>query len=266
MNSQRANIARQFLFLWNLIVPALAIYFCWQGNGLLALLILLSAHLPWLLSTFIPNLGCFGPVFTHFVPNPKSKEVWLTIDDGPDPTDTPYLLDLLDQYQAKATFFFIGEKVQKYPDLALQVLQRGHQIGNHTQTHPEKSFWAATPARAKREIDQCQQVLQTLTQSAPSVFRAPVGFKNPWVQEHLARKSLPLLAWTHRGFDGSLKDPARILKHLTKDIRSGCILLVHESKLDLQDQPLCPQVLQPLLEHLKNQGFHCIIPEPQQWR
>ena len=108
----------------------------------------------------------------------NSKEVWLTIDDGPHPEDTPLILDLLDQYQAKATFFVIGTRVERHPDLVACIANRGHRLGNHSHSHRVASFWCLPKQSVCREIDQCTEVLENLTGQRCAWFRAPVGMAN----------------------------------------------------------------------------------------
>ena len=95
--------------------------------------------------TLNPNSRIFGPIESRC-----GSGVWLTLDDGPDPLNTPAILDLLDAYGVKATFFVIGEKAEQHPDLIREIARRGHQIGNHTWSHPQASFWCHGPIRTYR--------------------------------------------------------------------------------------------------------------------
>ena len=95
------------------------------------------------------------------------REVWLTIDDGPDPVHTPKMLALLRDFEAKATFFVIGQRAAQFPDLVKAIRDAGHEVANHTATHPSASFWAFTPRQIAREIDQ--------PGLAASCFRTPGG-------------------------------------------------------------------------------------------
>jgi peptidoglycan/xylan/chitin deacetylase (PgdA/CDA1 family) len=83
----------------------------------------------------------------------SGKSVWLTIDDGPDPEDTPRILELLERYEAKATFFMIGTRAEKYPELVRRVVAAGHTIGTHSYSHPMAGFWWAGPQRVADELD-----------------------------------------------------------------------------------------------------------------
>lgn len=122
------------------------------------------------------------------------SQLALTFDDGPNPAVTPLLLDLLDQYNAKATFFMIGRFVRECPELAREVANRGHVIGNHTQTHPNL-FWLS-PRAIRNELQQCQSALQDAVGAAAKVFRPPYGLRNPWVVGTARELGMQTVMWT----------------------------------------------------------------------
>src|SRR3546814_3779319 len=114
--------------------------------------------------------------------------------------DTPALLDLLEAHGAKATFFLVGERAAARPDLVRGIAARGHGIGNHSHGHPQAWFWALGPARMRREIMQCQEVLRAITGRAPRWFRAVVGHANPFVSAPLRDCGLARVAGDARAF------------------------------------------------------------------
>lgn len=172
-----------------------------------------------------PSSQTLGPVTcrTH------STEILITLDDGPDPEDTPRLLDLLDRYQTKAIFFMIGDKVRAHPDLAREVIRRGHEIGNHTMSHPQASFWCAGPWQTQREISQCQATIKEITGIPPRWFRAPVGHRNLFTHAIASAHGLQVMGWTRRGFDAVEKDPAKVLSKIVPSLSKGDIVLLHEA-------------------------------------
>jgi peptidoglycan/xylan/chitin deacetylase (PgdA/CDA1 family) len=125
---------------------------------------------------------------------PAPQQLALTFDDGPNPAVTPLLLDLLDKYNAKATFFMIGRFVRECPELAREVAARGHLIGNHTQTHPNL-FWLS-PRAIRSELQECQSALQDAVGTAAKVFRPPYGFRNPWVASSARELGMQTVMWT----------------------------------------------------------------------
>jgi peptidoglycan/xylan/chitin deacetylase (PgdA/CDA1 family) len=211
----------------------------------------------------IPNNRLFGPVITRF--RTTRREVWLTIDDGPDPEDTPKILDLLSQYQVQATFFLIGKHAAQHPELVREILRQGHTLGNHTYTHPDASFWMANPSRLREEIDRCAEVLSSITSHVqPIGFRAPVGMVNLFVHPALRRNKLRLIGWSSRGFDAVWTDPEKIVNRIWQEILPGAIILVHEGNHPSGEPPVNPRSLKLLLERLKSAGYVTVIPSLDQ--
>src|SRR5260370_11626301 len=103
----------------------------------------------------------------------------LTFEDGPTPAITPKLLDLLDRYNAKATFFLIGRYVRECPELVKEISARGHPVGNHTETHPNL-LWIA-PTKVRVGLRPCHNAISNALGSPPKWFRPPFGMRNPWV-------------------------------------------------------------------------------------
>ena len=108
----------------------------------------------------------------------ESTRVAITIDDGPDPEVTPQVLSQLAEYRATATFFCVGERVERYPDLAKEIVARGHAIENHSQRH-RHNFSLLGPIRMSAEISRAQDSISRVTGIAPLFFRAPAGLRQP---------------------------------------------------------------------------------------
>lgn len=238
----------------------LLVVLAWSTSLALVAAIVALAHAALMLPMFLPRLGWLGPVCTRF--DTRADEVWLTIDDGPDPVDTPIVLDLLDRFGARATFFVKGELAARHPDLLQAILRRGHTLGNHTQTHPSAWFWGLPPARVEREVAACNEVLAAATGAAPALFRAPVGIKSPWLHPVLGRLGMRLVAWSVRGFDGVPGfDPDRVAGRVLAGVRPGAILVVHQGIQDRDGSPLSPRGIERVLAGLRDRGYACIIPQ-----
>jgi peptidoglycan/xylan/chitin deacetylase (PgdA/CDA1 family) len=197
--------------------------------------------------TLVPRCAWFGPL-TSALPA-ESEGVCLTIDDGPDPEHTPALLDILDQHQAKAIFFLIGDRAARHPELVREIARRGHVIGNHSQTHPAATFWALNPWRMWAEIAVCQQTLTQIIGTRPQWFRPPVGHHNLFVAAPLRALDLKMLMWNCRGYDAVEKDPALVLRRIEKSLRPGAIILLHDAT------PICKEVLCGTLNLLQRRGL-----------
>ena len=236
-----------------------------QGKGWLSLPLIAFAHALLLIPTLIPRCGWCGEVISSLNDTgiQAEKAVWLTIDDGPHPEDTPRLLELLEAYGAQATFFFIGKRARQHPELVQEVLRRGHDVGNHTLTHPQYAFWAYPPAKLAAEIRACQQTLQQAAGDldfTPRWFRAPAGLKNPFVHSLLEKEGLRLACWNARGLDGVLTDPEKIMARLAPEIQGNAIILLHEARQEITGERLAPKILQQVLEILHQKGLSTVIP------
>lgn len=160
-------------------------------------------------------------------PAARRGEIAITIDDGPDPRVTPQVLEILERFQAKATFFCIGAHAERYPELCREIIRRGHAIENHTQRHSVLfSFFG--PFRARREIQDAQAALSRITGQAPCFFRPPAGLRNPLLHPVLVHLGLRQVSWSRRGFDTRQTDPEVVLQKLARDLKGGDILLLHD--------------------------------------
>lgn len=247
---------RRILLGWNAAAPFASLAVAAQGHPAGGLALLASAHWPWLYATLMPRCQWWGPQTRET----REGAVWLTIDDGPDPEDTPRLLDLLDAAGAKATFFVIGDKVRRHPELARAVAGRGHQLGNHTMTHPSGSFWAYPRRAVEREVAGCQEAVREATGVEPAWFRAPAGLRNHAVHPVLAARGLRLAGWSARGFDGVSTDADRIIARLRPGVRSGAVVLLHEDRRARDgSRPAC-EVLRSVLSLLAARGLQAVPP------
>jgi peptidoglycan-N-acetylglucosamine deacetylase len=184
-------------------------------------------------------------------------EVWLTIDDGPDPEDTPRILALLARHEAHATFFVIGENVAAYPELVQAIVAAGHEVAHHTQTHPLRSFWCASPRRVRRELDQALATLAAVG-VRPVRFRPPAGLKNLWLGPALRARGLVCVGWSARGLERQQNDAAAVVRRVTRDLAPGAILLLHEGPRVPGAIRVC--AVAGVLERLQQLGYRCVVP------
>jgi peptidoglycan-N-acetylglucosamine deacetylase len=225
------------------------------ASPIAALVMVMTSHALVLYPTLTPTSQWLGPVVTSF--RTSKREVWLTIDDGPSGA-TPEVLDLLDRFGARATFFIVGARARQFPEATAEIVRRGHRIGNHSDSHPSASFWALPPRAIAREIDACSETLHRLTGLQPQAFRPPVGMKNPFVHPAAARRRLPVVAWSARGYDAVSSDAHAIVERVVRGLRPGAIIMVHErSRSGTQSVGM-------LLERLSAEEFRCIIPANDQ--
>ena len=254
--AENAQVLRRPLFITVSIIKVCAVLL-WLSDvpfGI-CLSVFLSGGVFVLYQIFVPQAGELVRVYTCFTT--KTREVWLTLDDGPDPEDTPRILDLLDQHQARATFFLIGERAEKHPALVADIRRRGHEIGHHTHTHCYASFWCASPTRLKRELDAALTVFAA-TRPAPTRFRAPVGIKNLFLGPALAARGLSCIGWSVRSADSFTLDSAAVVARVEPQLRPGAIILMHEGP-PVRDQVRVAAIAR-VLETLTANGYRAVIP------
>ena len=189
---------------------------------------LLANHALLVLLGLWPRSHWLGPNWTRLPAAAAAKnEIALTIDDGPDPIVTPLVLELLDHYAARATFFCIGEKAARHPDLCREIVRCGHAVENHSQHHCHH-FALLCRSGITRELQAAQDTLTAITGQRPLFFRAPAGLRNYFLDPVLARLGLRLACWSARGFDTRIGDAERVKNRLLNGLRAGAILLLHD--------------------------------------
>jgi peptidoglycan/xylan/chitin deacetylase (PgdA/CDA1 family) len=248
---------RPHAWAWGLAVSqVLAVAAWWRWGWEAGVPLLLASHVAFLWGTFRPASALFGPVLAR-LPT-REPVVWLTIDDGPS-DDTPAILDALDAHGAKATFFVVASRARARPDLVREIVRRGHGIGNHSDSHPTARFWALGPRAMRREIETAQASLAEIAGVAPVWFRAVVGMANPFVAASLQRLGLARVAWSARGFDGAVSDPARVLRRVERQLSPGAIVLAHEGASHGHNL----ETLALLLQRFDALGYRCVLPAVQ---
>lgn len=245
------------LVLHLLALIALLLYpdkWLWALAAVLANHILLTAVGLW------PRSHWLGSNWTHLPPSSTARnEVCLTIDDGPDPVVTPQVLDILDHYQARATFFCIGEKASQHPDLCREILRRGHAIENHSQRHRHNFSLKGTNGLIS-EIKTAQETLTGITGQPPQFFRAPAGLRNLFLDHALTKLGLQLASWSVRAFDTKVRSPSQVIHTLTKGLHPGAILLLHDGNAARTSAgvPIIIDVLPAIMESARASGL-CFV-------
>ncbi|MEE0979960.1 MAG: polysaccharide deacetylase family protein [Muribaculaceae bacterium] len=180
----------------------------------------------------------------------RKRRVFLTFDDGPIPECTPMILDILDRYGVKATFFMVGDNVRRYPHLFEEIKRRGHSYGNHTMHHVQgmKVTWPTYIRdiyRADRYIDS-------------HLFRPPHGIMR-WKQARIVKRRFNIVMYdvVTRDYDPTLPS-SRVLKNVMRYTRNGSIIVFHDS---LKSLGHIPEVLPAAIEWLQRKGYEiCPVP------
>lgn len=226
----------------------------WLLGGVLANHAVLTAAGLWPRSTLLGrNLRILSAAARN------ARQIAITIDDGPNPDVTPAVLDILDAFGAKATFFCIGQTVLAHPALAREIVRRGHCIENHSYAH-RHHFSLMGMKQLHREIAAAQDVIADTTGIVPAYFRAPAGLRSPLLDPVLQSQNLTLVSWTRRGFDTVTSNPVKVLKRLQNKLAAGDILLLHDGHC-AQTAPGLPvvlDVLPELLQTLRKLDLHTV--------
>lgn len=176
-------------------------------------------------------------------PNNENK-IYLTFDDGPTPEVTDWTLDLLKQFNIKATFFCLGQNVEKYPKLYQRILDEGHAVGNHSYSHP--SGWKTNDADYFDDIEKSQKLINS------KLFRPPYGRITKSQAKHL-KEQYNIIMWTVLSGDFDLKtSPEKCLENVLKNTESGAIIVFHDSK---KAEPNLKCALPKAIESLLKNGF-----------
>lgn len=214
--------------------------------------------------TLGPNLRRLAPV----AGDEHRPRVALSFDDGPDPEVTPRVLDLLDRSRpggrpVGATFFCIGERVRRHPEIVAEIGRRGHRVENHTDRHLRR-FAVLGPLAMAREVDRAQESIAEVTGHAPRLMRPPAGFRNPFLEPILARRGLWLVSWSRRAYDTVRRDPRRVARHLTRGLGPGEILLLHDGGAARTGagRPVVLEALPRVLDHLEAAGLAAVAIDP----
>lgn len=152
--------------------------------------------------------------------------VSLTFDDGPSATWTPKVLDLLDQYGARATFFLVGSQVAAYPDLAREIVARGHRVAGHTMDHADLASLASS--QWDRQIDQSNALIERTTGQKVTCVRPPYGSHNSTVDGRLADRGLDVAMWTIDPQDWGRPGAGVIADRVLSALRPGAVVLLHD--------------------------------------
>lgn len=214
--------------------------------------VLISSAVSLILILFIFLPGTAAESNIYAANRSAGKYLSITFDDGPHPVYTAQILDILRENGAKATFFVIGENAEKYPELVLREYQEGHEIGNHTYSHPDMN--RINVIKAVEEISKTQQIIFNITGEEPRSFRAPGGiFSKELVSAAEGFNCKPILwSWRQDTRDWSLPKVTTIVDSVINNLQDGDIILFHD--YNTKGSPT-PEALKILLPKLTDMGY-----------
>jgi len=211
----------------------------------------LAAHGTWHRNSWV-----FGPVLNH-LPG-SDNAVSITFDDGPNPVATPRILDVLQQEGVHATFFVLGRHADRWPHLVRRMAEEGHQLGNHGYFH--RKLHRRTPCYVRDDLTRGADAIVRASGVTPTVFRAPHGFRNPWVTPIARSLGERTIGWSLGVWDSARPGADEIVKRSLDGLRAGSILLLHDGDgYDANgDRTQTAEALPRIIEGLRARGFRFV--------
>jgi peptidoglycan-N-acetylglucosamine deacetylase len=202
-----------------------------------------------------PSLEMFADVVWR---GPEgAKGVALTFDDGPHPQHTRSVLDLLDQAGAKATFFVIGEKGQRHPEILREIVARGHLLGVHGDHH-DRLLAFRSLAYVRADLARATEALTAVAGQRPRLYRPAVGQTNPRIAQAAKELGLTLVGWSVRARDGIKSDPDSVVARVVPRLRDRAIVLLHDAAERDDREPAAPAALPRILEAMRERGLRAV--------
>lgn len=188
-----------------------------------------------------------------------SASIAFTFDDGPNPAYTPELLDLLKKWGIKASFFILGSKAEKYPDLILRMHNEGHLIGIHNYVH--RSNWFMFPWTIRRQLQKSASIIERITGNRPIYYRPPWGILNLF--DLLLLKKYKIILWSVMAEDWRSKGGSEKIKNrLLKNIKNGDVILLHDCGETVGADKDAPEntilALREVFKEMKHRGLSCV--------
>jgi len=215
--------------------------------------------LPVILFLSLVAMGSFLIQWKFFIESKNNgvregNRVSLTFDDGPHEVYTNKVLDILDKYNAKATFFCVGKKLQNQPALANEIVNRGHSIGNHSYTHQYK-FPMFTTKRMIDEIEKTNSIIEIILGIKTNLFRPPFGVTNPRIVRAINHIQMEVIGWNVRSYDTVDDNIENVIKRVTKKLMAGGIVLLHDNRENIS------VILEGILKYMKEQKLKSVCVE-----
>jgi len=232
------------------VLAMIALYFVQSYFGLWPMLILSAAYVAWLTYASL-NFDLDFYVKAYHKGNTEDKVVALTFDDGPDPSCTPVVLDILKERNVKATFFLIGKKIEASEVLVKRIDSEGHIIGNHSFVH--QTILTFIPSfLVRRDLNKTTDLIETIIGKRTDYFRPPFGVTTPAIGWALSIMKIKTIGWNIRTFDTYYKDEEKILQRIKDGLEPGSIILLHDVL------PIYKTLLPKILDLLEERSYKVV--------
>lgn len=208
------------------------------------------------LQAVLPGNHFYGPVFIEAAT--REQVVALTFDDGPYPPYTQQILTVLKENDVPATFFLVGKNAEKHPELVKRIVAAGHQIGNHTYSHPD--LLKLDRDQIAVEVDKTQKILADITGQIPEIIRPPHGFRDAVVMEVMAERNLKVVEWSVLCRDWVNPGVEAITNRTVSKVKNGSIILLHDGDgvTSTASRAQTVEATRRIIHELKSQGYRFV--------
>ena len=227
----------------------------WMALCVLGLAVATVAVAAW--SCFTPNTSNFGPVITGR--GVQARMMALTFDDGPSGDVTPRILDALAERGARATFFVLGRHVDAHPEVAARIVNEGHELASHGYDHSILTFTGT--AGVQEQLRRTEEALARIdADRPPRLFRAPHGFRTPFVSRAAQRAGYRIVGWTKGVWDTAAPGVETIVRRSVEGFRPGAVLLLHDADGSGAggDRSQTAEAVPPIVDAAAEQGYELV--------
>jgi len=257
-SGRRSSPARLVFLGWSMGLCALALYAAARGELSVAKIAALSISWCALATTGVlfPQLEMYGPIISS---GPSgSMRVALTFDDGPDPVTTRHILETLGRTRHRATFFVLGVKARRHPDVVREIQAGGHTVGVHGDVH-DRLHSFRMPWTVRDDILRAVHAVEVATGVRPRLFRPPLGHTSVTTVRGVRLAGVTLVGWSARGYDGMRgRTPEAVVERVARTLTDGAIVMLHDAAERDDFEPAAVRALPRLLAVLDRRGLTSI--------
>jgi len=254
------SAGRSLFLVSTLVLVTTAAVLAVLGSRGLALLAIGGYAVVLMAGVMIPQLAMFAPMILRL--DGTRQEIALTFDDGPGPASTRQVLATLARFEARATFFVLGEKVRAAPDVLREIAEAGHEIGIHGDWH-DRLLSLRNPDRIVADIERARDSVAAVIGKRPLLFRPPLGHVSPRTASAAKRLGLTLVGWSVRSRDGLASATAEaVQRRVVEGLQPGAIVLLHDSAERGERVPAGVAALSGILEEATRRGLRCVSISP----
>jgi len=237
---------RTTFVLYIIVLILVYLFLPWKGIFFIIVTALFLIHLIYASA----HICSQAYISTYCKADTSEKKIAITFDDGPDPEITPKVLDILDAFSVKATFFCIGKQIEEHSEILKLIDQRGHLVGNHTWSH-EQWFDLYSTQKMKSDINKTNGLIFNITGRRTKLFRPPYGVTNPSLKKAIRDFDFNTIGWSIRSFD-TVNHIKKTLFRIKKKLQPGAIILFHDNREQIIE------ILTPFLEFAQSEEYEIV--------